>query len=261
MYLKENDITYELVPGDVILLDPDYIHEGIKPTYCEYYYIHFRHDNIRKEQIIPQLDTYQDVWTSIRNQALQSNSFSYELYDTEKLLLPKYFHFINQSSFIQLMYLLNDAIDENKTQLESYKIKCSCKVLEIMVQIQRNFISSKIETSQLGATKAFTKVQEILNYINVDYANYFSSKMMEAKFQCNFDYINRNFKQITGSTIISYLNRVRIDHAKVLILTSSLTITEIGEQVGFFDIYYFSKVFKKHTGVSPTVFGKGVSKK
>lgn len=259
MYLKENDIMYTLVPGDVILLDPHYTHEGIKSSYCEYYYIHFRHDNMNREQL-EGLDSSQDAWANIRNQALQSNSFSYELYDTAQLLLPKKFHFDNQSSFIQLMYLLNDAIEENKTQLENYKIKSSCKVLEILVQIERNFISSKIEDSRLGAAKAVSKVQDILNYINLDYANHISSTMIEDKFMCNFDYINRIFKQITGSTIFSYLNRVRIDHAKILILTTSLKITEIAEQIGFLDIYYFSKVFKKHTGVSPTIYGKGVLK-
>lgn len=255
MYLKENDIEYELTPGDVILLDPCYYHEGIQASECEYYYIHFRHEAISKEED-EGMEEDKKRWIMMRSKALQSNSFSYDTYDHEKLLLPKYFHYVNQGSFIKLMYLLNDAIEENNTHLEGYKINCSCKVLEAMVLMERYYISSCMEKSHLSRAKAYTKVENILNYINTEYNTSISSELLEEKFSCNFDYMNRIFKQTIGSTIFSYLNRVRIDHAKVLLLTTSLSIGEIGEQVGFLDIYYFSKVFKKHTGVAPTKFGK-----
>jgi YesN/AraC family two-component response regulator len=257
MYLTENNLMYHLIPGDIILLDPEFTHEGVKTSYCEYYYIHFKHDDMKRE-LLKDVTMEENAWANIRNQALSSNSFSYELYETEKLLLPKYFHFLNQSSFIQLLYLLSHAVEENKTQLENYKIKCSCKVLEIMIEIERNYVSSKTEATRQGAAKAVSKVQEILSFINLEYPSSISSQTIEERFTCNFDYINRIFKRITGSTIFSYLNRVRIDHAKILILTTSLKMTEVAEQVGYLDIYYFSKVFKKHTGVSPTVYGRGM---
>ncbi|HEX3075550.1 MAG TPA: AraC family transcriptional regulator [Lachnospiraceae bacterium] len=255
MYLKENGIKYTLIPGDIFVLDPEYVHEGYEASYCEYYYIHFKHDSIWRE--VKELS--QDSLISIRNRALQSNSFSYDIYESTSLMVPKYYHFKNQSSYIQLQYILNEAVEENKTQLENYKVKTSCKVLEAFVHIERCYISGEIDSSEQGAAKSLPKVQDILNFINSDYAQCLSSSMIEEKFQCNFDYINRIFKKVTGNTIFSYLNRVRIDHAKVLLLTTSLKTAEIGERVGFSDIYYFSKVFKKHTGVSPTAFGKGIA--
>jgi hypothetical protein len=88
MFIKENDIDYRLVQGDVLILDPEYRHEGIKASYCEYYYIHFRHDDMKRE-CAKVVEEKENVWTMIRNHALQSNSFSYEMYETERLLLPK----------------------------------------------------------------------------------------------------------------------------------------------------------------------------
>ena len=51
-----------------------------------------------------------------------------------------------------------------------------------------------------------------------------------------------------------YLNGVRIDKAKELLGNSDIPIASIGEQVGYIDQSYFSKVFKKNVGESPTAY-------
>ncbi|WP_374761402.1 helix-turn-helix domain-containing protein [Pseudoalteromonas sp. MM1] len=57
------------------------------------------------------------------------------------------------------------------------------------------------------------------------------------------------FKQLTASTINQYLADVRINQAKLLLLTK--TVTETAYAVGFNNSAYFSTVFKKHTQLSP----------
>ena len=68
--------------------------------------------------------------------------------------------------------------------------------------------------------------------------------------------MNRTFKKVTGETIFRYLNRVRINHAKTLILNTPLKMSVIGTRVGFSDEYYFIRVFKKYTGKSPTEYAR-----
>lgn len=61
------------------------------------------------------------------------------------------------------------------------------------------------------------------------------------------------FKEITGQSPIMYFNRMRIEYAKTLLQqNSTLSIKEIAASVGFPDPYYFSRVFKKFTGSSPS---------
>ena len=260
MYIIEHGKKYVLTEGDFFLLDPSYIHEGYKAAHCEYYYIHFQHSQIYKTENMPKDLMIQKLLES-RNDYLQSNSFSYDIYKTEKLLIPKKYSFMNYNSFITTICLLNEAIEQNKNQIENYKIICSCKVLEAFIEVSRSFIFSEIENLSSGVPKSYKKIQELLKYLNTEYAEKITSNTLEEQFSCNFDYMNRVFKKLTQKTIFTYLNTVRIDHAKELISTTSLKLSEIGDSVGFSDEYYFSKVFKKYTGIPPTTYARGILKK
>ena len=63
------------------------------------------------------------------------------------------------------------------------------------------------------------------------------------------------FERDTGLTPIHYLTEIRIRRAKEL-LRSGNTVAEVAEKVGYIDNFYFSRVFKKQTGMSPTEFKK-----
>ncbi len=64
-------------------------------------------------------------------------------------------------------------------------------------------------------------------------------------------HFNRLFKAETGSSALNYVTQYRIHHASRLLRESSLTITEIAESLGFCDVYFFSRQFKKITGLPP----------
>lgn len=59
------------------------------------------------------------------------------------------------------------------------------------------------------------------------------------------------FKQAYGIPPIKYLNSVRIQHAKELLSSDFFTLEEISSACGFSNVYYFSRVFKEYTGISP----------
>ena len=68
----------------------------------------------------------------------------------------------------------------------------------------------------------------------------------------------RNFKDYTGSTPSQYLLSLRISNAQSLLESTSYNVTEIAEIVGYQNPLYFSRLFKKQCGVSPTEFRRQV---
>jgi YesN/AraC family two-component response regulator len=75
-------------------------------------------------------------------------------------------------------------------------------------------------------------------------------------------YISKIFKEETGESPINYLIKIRLEKAKDILLNSdSGSIKNIANQVGYDDVYHFSKLFKKYYGISPLYYKKRAMRK
>ena len=88
------------------------------------------------------------------------------------------------------------------------------------------------------------KVDKIINYMTENYTNNITLHELSNYVQTSPSYLGNIFKQITGKSTINYLIEIRINKAKSL-LTDGFTVSETSKLVGFSDIFYFSRVFKK----------------
>ena len=70
-------------------------------------------------------------------------------------------------------------------------------------------------------------------------------------------YLSHLFKEELDITFIEYLTRVRIEEARRLLFQTSMSIQEITQRVGYVDPSYFSRVFKKVTGMTPNRYRRG----
>ncbi|GGF97301.1 response regulator [Paenibacillus abyssi] len=99
-------------------------------------------------------------------------------------------------------------------------------------------------------------ISDIKDYINHHLNEDVSLQQLASRFYLSREYVSRRFKQETGQNLSEYVERLRIDKAKLLLGNPMYRITEIAEMVGYPDEKYFSKVFKKHIGCSPNQFRK-----
>lgn len=81
-----------------------------------------------------------------------------------------------------------------------------------------------------------------------------SLSVLSEEFHLSAQYISQLFKNEIGVNFLSYLTSIRMERAKKLLLSSSLSIGEISEQLGFGDYRVFTKVFKKAEGVTPSQY-------
>jgi len=81
-------------------------------------------------------------------------------------------------------------------------------------------------------------------------------QMIAEEFNISVPYLSRFFKEQTGENLNSYLNNIRIEKAKGLLVNTDMTISEVAKNVGFTNDSSFIRVFKKHTSTTPGSFKK-----
>jgi len=97
-------------------------------------------------------------------------------------------------------------------------------------------------------------IADIADYLRSRYQQDISLTDISERFFLNKEYISRRFKQEFDETITDYINRIRIEKAKVLLLNRELKVSEIAQMVGYQDEKYFSRVFKKLEATTPIHF-------
>lgn len=95
-------------------------------------------------------------------------------------------------------------------------------------------------------------VQKVMNYVNLNVAEPLTLKSLAAMCFISPSYLSALFKQETGTTLIDYINTQRVNRAAQLLEHSSHAIAAVAEEVGILDVNYFTKIFKKTLGVTPT---------
>ena len=102
-------------------------------------------------------------------------------------------------------------------------------------------------------------VKEIILYLEDNFAQDLSLDDLSAHFHKTPEYLCSAFKSVTGETIMHYLRRIRIHHAKVLLMESPDTgIKDISRNCGFSSVSYFGRVFRETTGYTPQGYRRGV---
>lgn len=100
-------------------------------------------------------------------------------------------------------------------------------------------------------TKSDRIVEQAKSYVNEHYKEKLALSDISDAMNISAGHLSNSFKKFSGITLSDYIAYVKVEHAKDLIDTHQYLIYQISDMLGFDNPYYFSKVFKKITGISP----------
>ncbi|WP_025689346.1 response regulator [Paenibacillus zanthoxyli] len=110
--------------------------------------------------------------------------------------------------------------------------------------------------SKLSRSSDSRMMREIRDYLDKNYQQEITLQHIADRFFLSRENVSRKFKQVTGENLSDYLTNLRIDKAKELLQNSEMRLSRIAELVGYEDEKYFSRVFKKATGLTPREYRK-----
>ncbi len=157
--------------------------------------------------------------------------------------------------------LMRDIFDEAVNALPMYTYAIDAKLLELICGILRR---ERVGIQMLTAGKdnndfipevnstGSSKLKPAINYITEHINENISVSELAAFTGYSESYFSNSFKKQTGYAPNRYINMLKIERAKELIMYTDDSITEIADKLGFDSIHYFSKVFKQIVGMSPT---------
>lgn len=126
----------------------------------------------------------------------------------------------------------------------------------LLIKIVRDSVKSNSDSAEDFEVR--TQVQALRRYLYENYRTKISLDSLSYLFRSNKTTICNQFRQEYGITVFAYINSLRIEEAKRLLTENIRSVTEIADHLGFESIHYFTRFFKKTTGMSPTEYKRTV---
>ncbi|MCH4889391.1 response regulator [Acidaminobacter sp. JC074] len=139
-----------------------------------------------------------------------------------------------------------------KQRLDELK---SCRFKDDFL-LQTDRVLDEIKNEKVLKNNKDRIMEKIEHYVMSHLQEKITLNDLSAYVHLNPSYLSRFFKQTKGVSLIEYINSLKINQAKYLLLNKDLSIEEIGREIGIEDPYYFNKVFKKAEGMSPSSYRK-----
>ena len=228
--IAQDGREYMLCDGTYLLLFPWHEHYGTAPGHDgqSHYWCHF---------CVPE----------------DSVEFSDESAENG-IWIPEFGNIINPDRIKLLFHQLIDSSERDYRDDTSRARICGIYVSLILSELYENALEVYESVSESAKKKQKSVSAKVKEYLRIHARENIGVTDLSKIFHYNPDYLTQIFKEEYGNTICTYINLVRIDEAKKLLIETDMKIGDVALNVGFYDGKYFMKTFKKIVGVTPSEF-------
>lgn len=167
----------------------------------------------------------------------------------------KYYVFKNLVNDATITDLMNKIVElsKNNDQASSFKVKGYMYLF--VSHLCANYIDKRFGEQQIYKEK-IEKMNTVASFMHSKYASKITTEELARLSHYNYSHFCHTFKEVFGVSANKYLLTVRLNKACALLSSTNLNITEIAFLSGFPDPNYFTRIFKKEKGISPSDFRK-----
>lgn len=208
----------DAIPGDLIIINPGETHS-----------IPEREDNSRYECLIPHKALCDKMGLEITDHPIEN-------------------HIQNNLYFTKFQQIMN----ELREKPPFFEINVQLSLLELLVSLMREYPKNAAASKKISESSGEHMVKQAIQYIQKYYAQPISTNDVCQYLGFDKSYICSTFKKITGTTIVSFINMIRCEHAKELLQIGKLSVSECAFLCGFQHFPYFTKTYKRYIGELPS---------
>lgn len=236
LYLRYMNQDFKVEKGEYLFLPPsNFNREGIKKSYCSFYWIHFTMD----------LHSFPALISTGEAPSFQrANCF----------LIPQTAQVPRLERLIIQMKRLQDLDRDNYPAL-TLSSSLTAIVTELYGQIETE---TPKKENLLNNKQIYS---DIVDYVKRNISTNFTINDIADYFGYSPKYLSRVFSEVLGLSLKKFIISQKVDIAAFYLTDSDRSITEIASSVGFSDVHNFSRTFKKTTGFTPTEYRNSYAKR
>lgn len=188
------------------------------------------------------VDQTEVYWVHFTGSSVKNILRSYGIKDNMRI--------IPTGTSLEYTRIFKQMIQELQRCQTDYKELLALLLRQILISIHRQLTNEhKLRNEYLDK-----EIELAIQYFNDNYNTEINIEAYAASRGMSVSWFIRNFKQYTNTTPMQYIVSIRITNAQVLLETTNYNITEIGSIIGYDNPLYFSRIFRKQKGVSPSEY-------
>lgn len=220
---------YRLMPGDVILLKPNMLHQSVSNNPHERSIVYFTEELIKtyfSEKIVAQL----------------LSVFSHS------------FLTLSSENYYRVMHIVRELIKEDPDDRYNHIATRLADLLLILLENIDN--AQELQDRQISGSS----ISPLVSYVHENYLVLGGIDEIADTFYLSKGHICRTFKTLTGYTIMQYINNLKIQKACQLLLETDRPVADLSLECGFNTVIYFCRTFKNIMNITPTEYRKNFKK-
>lgn len=246
-YYEADGRKYDLLPGSLLLIEPGIPHSFWldESLPADIKWVHF---DIEFRQDVYDLDAMLSSGKGhLFDEQLVDQHYLRKSYTFDgHIELPTIAVF---EALDEVSHYFDQMLNAYNTHRQSWQLTARANWLKVMELLVDQLTDGK-NTTNVSSPSALIK--DMCAYIDNNYHNKLTRKNLGNYYGYNQDYIGKLFKGEMNKSISTYINELRIEKAKTLLMRTDLSVQNISELVGYSDVFYFSKKMKSMTGRSPS---------